>query len=103
MDWVTPFPPSSDRSYNSFLVIVDRSRKTPVFLPSDKDDPAMDIALVLWNRVTFHTRLFKNIIHDTDPMFESALRTNLHRPFVTKLSFSTAYHPQTDGLAGIMI
>ncbi|MBW0525328.1 hypothetical protein O181_065043 [Austropuccinia psidii MF-1] len=38
-----------------------------------------------------------------DPKFTSALCTNLHRLFGTKLSFSTAYHPQTDGLAERMI
>ncbi|MBW0514285.1 hypothetical protein O181_054000 [Austropuccinia psidii MF-1] len=40
---------------------------------------------------------------DRDPKFTSALWTNLHRLFGTKLSFSTAYHPQTDGLAERMI
>ncbi|MBW0577350.1 hypothetical protein O181_117065, partial [Austropuccinia psidii MF-1] len=44
-----------------------------------------------------------NIISDRDPKFTSALWTNLHRFFGTKLSFSTAYHPQTDGLAERMI
>ncbi|MBW0565192.1 hypothetical protein O181_104907 [Austropuccinia psidii MF-1] len=46
-----------------------------------------------------HTGLFQNIISDRDPKFTSALWTNLHRLFGTKLSFSTAYHPETDGLA----
>ncbi|MBW0581535.1 hypothetical protein O181_121250 [Austropuccinia psidii MF-1] len=53
----------------------------------------MDTALLLWSRVISHTGLFKNIISDRDPKFTSALWTNLHRLFGTKLSFST------DGLA----
>ncbi|MBW0523391.1 hypothetical protein O181_063106 [Austropuccinia psidii MF-1] len=40
---------------------------------------------------------------DIYPKFISELWTNLHNLFVTKLSFSTAYHPQTDGLAERMI
>ncbi|MBW0546779.1 hypothetical protein O181_086494 [Austropuccinia psidii MF-1] len=51
------------------------------------------------SRVFSHTGLVKNIISDIDPKFTSALWTNIHRLFGTKLSFSTAYHPQTDGLA----
>ncbi|MBW0531027.1 hypothetical protein O181_070742 [Austropuccinia psidii MF-1] len=63
----------------------------------------MDTALLIWNRVTSHTGFFKNIISDRDPKFTSALWTNLHKHLGTKLSFSTAYHPQTDGLAERMI
>ncbi|MBW0525789.1 hypothetical protein O181_065504 [Austropuccinia psidii MF-1] len=63
----------------------------------------MDTALLLWSRVISHTGLFKNIISDRDPKFTSAIWTNLNRWFGAKLSFSTAYHPQTDGLAGRMI
>ncbi|MBW0523766.1 hypothetical protein O181_063481, partial [Austropuccinia psidii MF-1] len=59
----------------------------------------MDTALFIWNRVISHTGLFKNIISDRDPKFTSALWTNIHKPLGTKLSFSTAYHLQTDGLA----
>ncbi|MBW0461536.1 hypothetical protein O181_001251 [Austropuccinia psidii MF-1] len=99
MDWVTALPPSGDKSYNAFLVIVDRYRKTPILLPCHKAETAMDTALLIWNRVTSHTGLFKNIISDRDPKFTSALWTNLHRLFGTKLSFSTEYNPQTDGLA----
>ncbi|MBW0523904.1 hypothetical protein O181_063619 [Austropuccinia psidii MF-1] len=51
MDWVTCLPTGGDRSYNAFLVIVDRFSKTPIFLPCHKDDTAMDTALLIWNRV----------------------------------------------------
>ncbi|MBW0561864.1 hypothetical protein O181_101579 [Austropuccinia psidii MF-1] len=103
MDWVTALPPSGDKSYNACLVIVDRYSKTPIFLPCHKDDTAMDTAFLLWIRVIYHTGLFKNIISERDSKFTSALWTNLHRFFGTKLSFSTSYYPQTDGLAERMI
>ncbi|MBW0515546.1 hypothetical protein O181_055261 [Austropuccinia psidii MF-1] len=51
----------------------------------------------------YNACLVINTISDRDPKFTSALWTNLHRLFGTKLSFSTAYHPQTDGLEGKMI
>ncbi|MBW0495244.1 hypothetical protein O181_034959 [Austropuccinia psidii MF-1] len=102
-DWVTEISVSDNRRYNSCLVIVDRYSKIPIFLLCHKDDIAMDTALLLWNRVISHTRLFKNIISDRDINLTSELWTNLHRTFETKLSLSTAYHPQTDGLAERMI
>ncbi|MBW0559133.1 hypothetical protein O181_098848 [Austropuccinia psidii MF-1] len=63
----------------------------------------MDTDLLIWNRVVSWTGIFTNIISDRDPKFTSALWTNIHQLFGTKLSFSTAYHPQTDCLAGRMI
>ncbi|MBW0473418.1 hypothetical protein O181_013133 [Austropuccinia psidii MF-1] len=103
MDWVTALPPGGERSYNACLVIVDRYSKTPIFLPCHKDDTAMDITHFLWNRVTSHTALFRNILSERAPKFTSALWTNLYRFFGTKLLFSMAYHPQTDGLEERMI
>ncbi|MBW0568750.1 hypothetical protein O181_108465 [Austropuccinia psidii MF-1] len=92
-----------DRSYNPCLVIVERSRRTPIFLPCHKDDTAMDTALLIWNRVISWTGIFTNIISNRYPKFTSELWKNLHQLFGTKLSFSTAYHPQTDGLAERMV
>ncbi|MBW0525768.1 hypothetical protein O181_065483 [Austropuccinia psidii MF-1] len=63
----------------------------------------MDTTLLQWSRVIPHTGLFKNIISERDSEIKSALWNNLHRLFGTKLLFSTAYHPQTDGLAERMI
>ncbi|MBW0546319.1 hypothetical protein O181_086034 [Austropuccinia psidii MF-1] len=99
MNWVTCLPPGGDRSYNAFLVIVDIFSKNIIFLPCHKDDTA----LLIWNRVVSWTGILTNILSDRDPKFTSALWTNLHQVFGKKLSFSTAYHPQTDGLAERMI
>ncbi|MBW0543824.1 hypothetical protein O181_083539 [Austropuccinia psidii MF-1] len=103
IDWVTGLPPVDDRSYNAFLVIVDTFSKTPIFLPFHKHNTAMDTAFLIQNRVISWTGIFTNIISDRDPKFTSALWRNLHQLFGTKLSFSTAYHSQTDGLAERMI
>ncbi|MBW0502370.1 hypothetical protein O181_042085 [Austropuccinia psidii MF-1] len=63
MDLVTALPPGGEKCYNAFLVIVERYSKTPIFLPCHKDDTA----ILIWNRVIYHTSLFKNIISDRDP------------------------------------
>ncbi|MBW0550912.1 hypothetical protein O181_090627 [Austropuccinia psidii MF-1] len=78
MEWVTGLPPGGYRHYNACLVTVDSFSKTP-------------------------TSIFTKIISVIDPKFTSALWTNIHQLFGTKLSFSTSYHPQTDGLAERMI
>ncbi|MBW0486412.1 hypothetical protein O181_026127 [Austropuccinia psidii MF-1] len=46
---------------------------------------------------------FRKSTSDTDPKFTSEFWTNLYDMLDTKLSFSTAYHPQTYGLAERMI
>ncbi|MBW0546611.1 hypothetical protein O181_086326 [Austropuccinia psidii MF-1] len=63
----------------------------------------MDTAIMIWKKVISHTSLFQNIISDRDPKFTSPLWTNLHNLFGTKISFSTGYLPQTNGLAERMI
>ncbi|MBW0568914.1 hypothetical protein O181_108629 [Austropuccinia psidii MF-1] len=98
MYWVASLPSGGDKSYNACLVIVGRDSNTPIFLPCQNNDIAMDTALLIWNRVTYHTGLFKNIISDTDPKFTSSLLENLDKILGRKLAFSTAYHPQTDVL-----
>ncbi|MBW0508005.1 hypothetical protein O181_047720 [Austropuccinia psidii MF-1] len=100
---VAGLPQGGDRSYNSCLEIIDSFSKTPIFLPCHKDNTAMDTALVICNRVVSWTGIFTNIISNRDPKFTSALWKDLHQLFGTTLSFSKAYHPQTDGLAERMM
>ncbi|MBW0477681.1 hypothetical protein O181_017396 [Austropuccinia psidii MF-1] len=95
MDWVTVLPPGVNRSYNSYLVIFDRFSKTPIFFSCHK----YDTSLLILNKVGSFTCILANIFSDRDPKFTPALWRNFHQLFGTKLSFSTAYHPKTDGLA----
>ncbi|MBW0492838.1 hypothetical protein O181_032553 [Austropuccinia psidii MF-1] len=103
MDWVTALLPGGDRSFNAFPVLVDKYRKSPMLLPCHKDDTAMVTAIMVWNRFISNTGLFQNIICNRDSKFTSELQTDIHSLLRTKLSFSTAYHLQTDGLAERMI
>ncbi|MBW0567101.1 hypothetical protein O181_106816 [Austropuccinia psidii MF-1] len=92
MYWVTGLPPGGDRSYNSCLVTVYRFSKTQIPFPCKKDHTDMDTTLLIWNREVSWTAIFPNFISDREPKFTSALWSNLHQLFGTKLSFSTAYH-----------
>ncbi|MBW0541040.1 hypothetical protein O181_080755, partial [Austropuccinia psidii MF-1] len=94
---------TGDKRYNACLVIVDIYRKNPIFLPCHKDGTAMDKANFISNRVISHTGLLVNISSDRELKSTSALWTTLHKLLGTTLSFSTAYHPKTDGLAERMI
>ncbi|MBW0512123.1 hypothetical protein O181_051838 [Austropuccinia psidii MF-1] len=85
MDWVVALPPGGDRSYNSCLVLVDRYRKTPMFLPCHKDDTPMHTSIMIWKNVIIHTGLFQNILSDRDLKFTSELWENLHNFFRPKI------------------
>ncbi|MBW0549609.1 hypothetical protein O181_089324 [Austropuccinia psidii MF-1] len=82
MDWVTGIVPGGKESFNACLIIVDRFSKSMRFLPCHKEDTAMDNALLFWTNI---------------------ISTYVYELLGTKLAFSTAYHPQTDGLAERMI
>ncbi|MBW0467527.1 hypothetical protein O181_007242 [Austropuccinia psidii MF-1] len=100
---VTALAPGGEKIYNACLVIVYRFSKTQIFLPFNKYYTALDTVLLIWNRAISHIGLFKNIIGDRDPKFNSSLWKNLHKPFSTKPSFSKAHHLKTDSLMEGMI
>ncbi|MBW0593598.1 hypothetical protein O181_133313 [Austropuccinia psidii MF-1] len=103
MDWVTGLVPDGKQNYTSFLIIVGRLNKILRCLLYHKEDTAMDTALLLWNNIISTCGVHKIIISDRDPKFTSEFWTNLYDMLETKLSFSTAHHPKTDGLAERMI
>ncbi|MBW0483176.1 hypothetical protein O181_022891 [Austropuccinia psidii MF-1] len=103
MDWVTALVPGGRENFNACLVIVDRYRKSVRFLSSHKEDTGIDTALLFWNNIIATCRVPKIIISDRDPKFKYEFWTNLYDILGTKLEFSTAFNPQTDGLAERMI
>ncbi|MBW0511113.1 hypothetical protein O181_050828 [Austropuccinia psidii MF-1] len=90
-------------NFNSCLIIVDRFIKSMRCLPCHKEDKAIDTALLFWNKIISTCGVPNIIIIDRDPKLTSEFWTNLYDMLGTKLAFSTAYHPQTDGLAERMI
>ncbi|MBW0494728.1 hypothetical protein O181_034443 [Austropuccinia psidii MF-1] len=103
MDWVTRILPGGKENLISCLIIVDRFSKSMRFPPFQKEDGAMDTTLLFWNKIISTCGVPKIIISDRGPKFTSEFWTNLYEILGTKLAFSTAYHPQTDGLAERMI
>ncbi|MBW0492286.1 hypothetical protein O181_032001 [Austropuccinia psidii MF-1] len=99
MDWVTGLVPGGKENFNACLSIVDTFSKIMRCLPHHKEDTAMDTALLFWKNIISTCGVPKIIISDRDPNFTSEFWTNLYDILGTKISFSTAYHPQTDGLA----
>ncbi|MBW0461611.1 hypothetical protein O181_001326 [Austropuccinia psidii MF-1] len=97
--WVTGLVPGGKEDLNAFLVIVERYSKCVRCLPFHKEYMAMDTALIFWNNIMATCGVPKIIISDRDPKFTSDFWTNIYDMLVTNLAFSTAYHPQTDGLA----
>ncbi|MBW0575092.1 hypothetical protein O181_114807 [Austropuccinia psidii MF-1] len=103
MNWVTGLFQGGKENFNAFLIIIDRFSKSMRCLPCHKEDTAMDTALLFWNNIISTCGVPKIIISDRDPKFTSEVWTNLYDILGTKLAFSTAYNPQTDGLSERMI
>ncbi|MBW0571544.1 hypothetical protein O181_111259 [Austropuccinia psidii MF-1] len=99
MDWVTRLVPGGKENYNACLIIVDKFTKSIRCLPRHRENKAMDTALLFWNNILSTCGVPKIIISDRDPKITSEIWTNLYDMLGAKLSFSTDYHPQTDGLA----
>ncbi|MBW0526765.1 hypothetical protein O181_066480 [Austropuccinia psidii MF-1] len=103
MDCVTGIVPGGKENFSACLNIVDRFSKSMRFLPCHKEDTAIDTALLLWNNIISTCGIPKIMISDSNPKFTSEFWTNLYDILGTKLAFSSAYHPQTDGPAERMI
>ncbi|MBW0497330.1 hypothetical protein O181_037045 [Austropuccinia psidii MF-1] len=103
MELVTGLDPGGKENYNACLIIVERFRKNMRCLPCNKEETAMDTALLFWNNIISTCGVPKIIISDRDPKFTSKFWNKLYDMLGTKFAFSTAYHQQTDGLAERMI
>ncbi|MBW0488730.1 hypothetical protein O181_028445 [Austropuccinia psidii MF-1] len=99
MDWVTGLVPAGKENYNSCLIIFDSFCQSMRWLPCHKGDTVIDTSVLFFNNIISTCGVPKIIISDRDPNFLSEFWTNLYDMLGTKLSFSKAYHPQTDGLA----
>ena len=95
MDLVVGLP--KIRNYDAIWVIVDRFTKSAHFLPINAGYSPEKLAEIYIKEIIRLHGTPKSIISDRDPRFTSRFWKALHEALGTKLRFSTAYHPQTDG------
>ncbi|KAL1533371.1 hypothetical protein AAHA92_33261 [Salvia divinorum] len=95
MDFIVGLPPS--HGFSAIMVVVDRLSKYAHFgaLPAGFD--AAKVAVVFVNTVVKLHGFPEKLLSDRDAIFMSNFWTELLTLSGTKLQFTTAYHPQTDG------
>ena len=89
--------PRTKDSHDAIWVIVDRLTKSAHFLPV-RTTYTMDKYAEIYVKevVTLHG-VPLSIVSDRDSRFTSSFWKSLHKALGTRLAFSTAFHPQTDG------
>ena len=96
MDFVVGLP-KTQKGYDSIWVIVDRLTKVAHFLPVRTNYGGKKLAQLYMNNIVKLHGVPSKIISDRRTQFTSKFWKNLHKAMGTKLDFSSAYHPQTDG------
>src|SRR5664279_264785 len=96
MDFITGFP-KSQKGNNAIWVVIDRLSKVAHFLPVRDDIRASQLADLYVSRIVHLHGVPLRIISDRGSLFVSKFWQSFQNAMGTRLSFSTAYHPQTDG------
>ncbi|KAE9325135.1 hypothetical protein PF008_g16938 [Phytophthora fragariae] len=96
MDFIFGLPPDAE-GRTGVLVFVDRFTKMVHLIPVSDTVTAAETAAHFIDCVFRHHGLPESIVSDRDPRFTSALWSSLFQLLRTKLSMSTAAHPETDG------
>ena len=96
MDFVSALPKTPTGS-EVVWVIVDRLTKSAHFIPLRVGYSLEKLARLYVKEIVRLHGVPKEIISDRDPRFVSHFWQSLHEALGTKLQFSTAFHPQTDG------
>nr|AAV43998.1 hypothetical protein [Oryza sativa Japonica Group] len=96
MDFMTGLPRTSS-GHDSIWVIVDRLTKVAHFIPVKTTYSGSRLAELYMARIVCLHGVPKKIVSDRGSKFTSNFWKKLQEEMGSKLNFSTAYHPQTDG------
>nr|AAV31273.1 putative polyprotein [Oryza sativa Japonica Group]AAV31377.1 putative polyprotein [Oryza sativa Japonica Group] len=96
MDFITGLPRTS-AGHDSIWVVVDRLIKVAHFIPVKTTYTGNKLAELYMARVVCLHGVPKKIVSDRGSQFTWKFWQKLQVEMGTRLNFSTAYHPQTDG------
>jgi transposase InsO family protein len=89
--------PHTQAEYDLIWVIVDRLTKVAHFIPVKMTYSGAKLAELYMSRIVCLHGVPKKIVSNRGSQFTSKFLEKLHESMDTKLNFSSAYHPQTDG------
>lgn len=95
MDFIERLPKSG--AFDNILLVVDRLTKYAHFIPMAHLFTAQQVAKLYLDNIYKLHRIPQTIVSDRDKMFTSLFWQEFFKLIGTKLHFSIAYHPQTDG------
>jgi len=96
MDFVSGLPRTT-AGYDAVWVIVDRLTKSAHFLPIRTTYSVDKLAELFIKEIVRLHGVPLSIVSDRDTRFTSRFWQRLHDGMGSRLKFSTAFHPQTDG------
>ncbi|CAL1353211.1 unnamed protein product [Linum trigynum] len=96
MDFVYGLP-RTPRGNDGVWVIVDRFSKVAHFIPIKFKPGLEELARLYVREIVRLHGVPLSIVSDRDPSFTARFWVSLQKAMGTKVHFSTAYHPQTDG------
>ena len=96
MDFITKLPRTA-RGDDTIWVVVDRLTKSAHFLAIKESSSAEKLAEIFVREIVSLHGIPVSIISDRDTRFTSRFWQKFQEELGTRLHFSTAFHPQTDG------
>ena len=96
MDFVTKLPRTA-RGVDSIWVVVDRLTNSAHFIPIQESISAEKLADIYVREIEARQGVPVSVVSDRDVRFTSRFWKRFHDEMGTRLLFSTAFHPHTDG------
>ena len=96
MDYMLGLP-SNKHGNDCVFVVVDKFSKMAIMAACKKNITAEAIAKLFFEQVWVHFGIPQSVISDRDNRFLNTFWSSLWSMLDTKITKSTAFHPQTDG------